>query len=263
MAVYSVNQATQMLVGTTQGTIGNDTYYTAEGVPTIIVPAGSLIYEKDTTVKKLEDNATKYTIAVPATITEGDEFIVRVHVTTDSGIANTYIKTIGVVATKGKESSVQAGTGAAIRTLLNKALKRDIESDFEVSGTDANVVITPVKHWTLGKRNVIPTLYVEVVCIKSKTMEGENLTSWITPASVSMGNGLEKLKDLEWFCAGERGDQYRGASYPNDIPFKSKLDDVIDSTPIKVVHFANTCSNEAVQKSEQTLVIVGAITEVE
>lgn len=262
MAVYSVNQATQMLVGASEGFVGSDTYYTAEGVPTIIVPAASLIYEGDTTVEKLADNATKYTIAVPTTVTEGDEFIIRVHVTTDSGIANTYIKTIGVVATKGKEDSVHAGTGAAIRTLLNKALKRDIESDFEVSGTGANVVITPVKHWTLGKRNVIPTLYVEVVCIKSKTLEGEDLTSWITPESVPMNNGLDKLKDLEWFCAGERGDQYRGVSYPNDIPFVSKLDGVTNSTAIRVVHFANTCSNEAVQKSEQTLIIVGDITEV-
>lgn len=264
MAVYSVNQATQMMVAATQGTIGNDTYYTAEGVPTIIVPAGSVIYETDTTIAGLDDTATAYTITVPDSITAGDEFIVRVHVTTDFGVANTYIKTIGVVA-----KSDATITATAISNLLQKALKRDIEADFTVDNSvDKTVLLTPVKHWTLGKRSVIPTLYVEVVCIKSKTIEGEDLTSWIVPSEVDMGNGLDKLKDLEWFCAGERGDQYRGVSYPNDIPFVSKLGvlenkdkEIPTNTPIKVIHFANIGSNEAVQKSEQTLVIVGEITE--
>jgi hypothetical protein len=65
---------------------------------------------------------------------------------------------------------------------------------------------------------------------------------------------MAKLKDLEYFCAGERGDVYRGAAWPNDIPFVSKLTG--NEVTIHTIHYYEDLSNEAAQKSEKTMVIV-------
>lgn len=256
MAVFSVNQATQMMVDADKRTIGNNDYYVAAGCPTIVIPQDSIIYTSEPqAVSTLSDNMCVNTITVPSNVKEGAEYIVRLHVTTDYGVAAADIKTVGVVATKGTKTTVAEGTADVIRTLLNKALKRDIEKDFTVTGTGAEVIITPEIHWTLGKRSVIPTIVVEIVGI-SQDVDGMDLSSWVRTTYVSADNGVDKIKDLEWFCAGERGDQYRGVSYPNDIPFVSKLDDLTGDSTVQIIHYAITGSNEAVQKSEQTLVLV-------
>ena len=56
---------------------------------------------------------------------------------------------------------------------------------------------------------------------------------------------------------GERGDIYRGVGFPNNIPTTYLVD------PSKTyytfdIHYAYVGSNEAVQKSEKTITIVGS-----
>ena len=80
-----------------------------------------------------------------------------------------------------------------------------------------------------------------------------------TTAAVA-GTGLMKLKDLEFFCAGEKGDRYRGVGYPNDIPFVSRLTGITENSAMKTIHYYETLPNEAVQKSEKTIILVGTVT---
>lgn len=73
-------------------------------------------------------------------------------------------------------------------------------------------------------------------------------------AENSVQNG-KNIADLEYFCMGARGDEYRGMGYPNNIPTTylvdpSKKYDTLD------IHYAYVGSNESVQKSEKDITIV-------
>lgn len=64
----------------------------------------------------------------------------------------------------------------------------------------------------------------------------------------------KKLAELEWFCMGERGDQYRMVGYPNVIKTDYKIDpskayDVID------IMYYYTDTKEGVQRSEKVITI--------
>lgn len=71
--------------------------------------------------------------------------------------------------------------------------------------------------------------------------------------STTVGNG-KKVADLEWFCNGERGDQYRGMGYPNYIPFKYYTDPSKEYHLIEL-HFAFVDSGEASYRSEKEITI--------
>ena len=63
-----------------------------------------------------------------------------------------------------------------------------------------------------------------------------------------------KIADLEYFCMGERGDQYRGIGWPNNVPTMYMVNpedeyDIID------IHYAYSDGGVAVQKSEKTLTL--------
>lgn len=75
----------------------------------------------------------------------------------------------------------------------------------------------------------------------------------MTP-STTVGNG-KNIADLEWFCMGERGDQYRMMGYPNYIPTtylvdKTKTYDVLE------IHFAFTDDGLHNYRSEKDITIV-------
>ena len=187
------------------------------------------------------------------TVSVSDEYIVRLIIEGDTGMSNAYIKTVGVVATN------DAATLAAdIKKALTAAAKRDVEVDYTIAdgSSTSKLLIKPEVHWTLGKRFVVPSITAEIVCVKGSNV-GKDLSSWVisTPTAVS-GTGIKKIKDLEWFCAGERGDQYRGVNYPNDIPFESQLGTLADGHYVTVIHYAYEGNGEAVQKSEKDMVIV-------
>lgn len=73
-------------------------------------------------------------------------------------------------------------------------------------------------------------------------------------AKNTIGDG-HKIADLEYFCMGARGDDYRLMGYPNYIPTKYLVDpekkyDVLN------IHYCFTDSNEGVQQSEKDITLV-------
>lgn len=261
MAVFSVNQATQMYVGaaTTQLLGGVDTYYVINGEKTDVIKAGHVLRETTKTVGDMNVKAPVATLTV-ATSVKSNEYLVRLTITDDAGVSNAYIKSVAAIAA----DATPANLATALRTALDKAAARDIEPLYTVGGTGTSITITPNLIHTTGKRFIVPQINVEVVNL---TDDEDTLTiadpakGWVKYAQTSVaGSGLAKLKDLEYFCAGEKGDVYRGAAYPNDFPFESKLGSVSDSTPVTTIHYYDDCSNEGVQRSEKTIIIVGKIT---
>lgn len=262
MAVFSVNQATQMYVGsniTTELLGGVDTYYLIDGKErTDVIKAGHVLYETTTTIGDLNAKAMVATLTV-GTVAKGDEYLVRLTITEDAGVANAYIKSVGVVAS----STTNTDLAGAIRKALQKAADRDAEALYAVGGTGAAVTITPNLINSVGKKFYIPQVKVEVVNLHKDDdtlLINDPKNGWVKYApSPIAGSGLAKLQELEYFCAGEKGDTYRGAAWPNDIKFESKLAKKGDDTVVTILHYYEDASNEAVQKSEKTIVLVGTI----
>ena len=120
------------------------------------------------------------------------------------------------------------------------------------------VTITEVEQeWTLGIKEqshvnftVIPT---------TVTFDGDEV-NWGTVTvsnSTTVRNNGRMIADLEYFCMGERGDQYKNVGWPNSIPTKYLVD---SSTAYNVleIHYAYVGPNEGPQRSEKDITIVCA-----
>lgn len=271
MTVFSVNQATQLYVGsfTEKATKTKDsqgvhtaTYFEDKngGLRTDLIKPGHELYSTKVTVKDLNIQAKAIKIT-PKNVKNGDQYLVRLTIVDDFGAAAADIKTAAVIAT----SDTASDLATKIVNALNKAAKRDLEPTYKVEDKSGYLTITPEVSFTLGKKFTVPQISVQIVDLKNdaKTLEIMGDSGWVSATPIEgglAGTGLKSLQALEYFCAGEKGDIYRGASYPNNIPFESKLAGVGDSTSVTVIHYYEDCSNEAVQKSEKTMVLVGDIT---
>lgn len=94
--------------------------------------------------------------------------------------------------------------------------------------------------------------------IKDITFEvyGENLqvSKGYTKGAAVAGTNGKKLAELEWFCMGERADQYRMMGYPNIIKTKYKIDPTKDYDVVDICYFYSD-NKEGVQRSEKVITI--------
>lgn len=126
----------------------------------------------------------------------------------------------------------------------------------DLTDTYTGIVIEEVEQpWRLGVRkqeevffDVIPTT---VLFNSEEVIWGvvENGTSETT-----IKNG-KKIADLEYFCMGERGDQYRGMCWPYNIHTKYLVDPNKEYNTIDI-HYAYVGDGVSVQKSEKDITIV-------
>ncbi len=111
--------------------------------------------------------------------------------------------------------------------------------------------------WHLGTMPVTNVNFI--VTPTTVTYNGDDVT-WGTvtaaDSDVTIKNG-KKVADLEYFCMGERGDQYRNVGWPNVIPTKYLVDST-QSYDIMTIHYAYIGDNESPQKSEKDIVLVGS-----
>ena len=112
-----------------------------------------------------------------------------------------------------------------------------------------------VDQWVLGTAQYTP-VYFEVIPT-TITDAGGNEVVWGTVSPVAaedldtVPNGYT-YADLEYFCMGERGDQYRNLYWPNSI----KTTYLVDPTQEYVcldIHYAYQGTCEDIQKSEKTM----------
>lgn len=262
MAVFSVNQATQFYVGKpTLKTNGSDMYFVVGNETTDRIKEGHILSYKVTTVSKLNVTAPAPQITVQTPVA-GAEYLVRLVIYTDAGPQYAYYKNVAVLS----KDTTAANLATAIKDALNNAAKRDVAGEYyKATASSATVTISPKLVSVVGKRYTVPTIEVSVSEITGKD-EKFDATKWtaaydsINTAPVA-DSGIAKLKDLEYLCAGEKGDVYRGAAWPNDVPFVSKLTGVADEWLIHTIHYYEDLSNEAVQKSEKTMIIVTSDTD--
>ena len=153
-----------------------------------------------------------------------------------SGDDSQYYKDAAVHATAGM-------TAAQFYSALKDALDKAFAREYGASATsnpylkftaDANGIYIEEKpqEWQLGTKKARRIMFD--VFPKTIWTGGDDLIWGVvtdqTPAKASavvgtnaVGNG-QQIADLEWFCMGERGDQYRNVGWPLVIPTKYLVD---------------------------------------
>lgn len=125
-----------------------------------------------------------------------------------------------------------------------------------LTGTYTGVVLEEAEQpWRLGVRkqeevffDVIPTTVLynseEVVWGVAETGESD----------ITIKNG-KKMADLEYFCMGERGDQYRTMGWPHNLETKYLVDPDKEYNVLDI-HYYFTDTGVNVQKSEKDITIL-------
>ena len=114
-----------------------------------------------------------------------------------------------------------------------------------------------VQDWELG---TMPQEFIPFAVQPRKIVVDGDEYIWGKVEDTESKTTLEdghNIADLEYFCMGARGDDYRMMGYPNVITTKYLVDpsakyDTLD------IHYCFTDSNESVQKSERDITIVCA-----
>ena len=148
------------------------------------------------------------------------------------------------------------GTEATDVISANKVGKLSKEADFTGTYTCLYVEQTE-QDWELG---MMAQEFVNVyLAPNTVTISGEDLCWGVvtTETPVKVVPDGHKIADLEYFCMGARGDDYRMMGYPNIIKTEYMVDptglyDVID------IHYYMDEGNENPQKSERTITFVGS-----
>lgn len=130
------------------------------------------------------------------------------------------------------------------------ATTTEVKPSTTLTGTTYDGIILEEKEqpWVLGTTpQTVVNINKDSIIATWATVENTTAVSKESP----IGNG-KSIADLEYFCLGERGDQYRGLGWPYVTPTKGKVNpdeeyDIID------IHYAYVGANESVQKSEKTL----------
>lgn len=126
----------------------------------------------------------------------------------------------------------------------------------DIADNADSLVIEEVEQpWTLGTQEQVPVyfeVYPTTVTFNSDERIWGETEKEDSNATVKDGH---IIADLEYFCMGERADQYRNIGWPNSIPTKYLVDPTKEYHVLDL-HYAYVGSNESVQKSEKDITIV-------
>lgn len=223
-----------------------------------LIPVKNIMHYSVASAKSLKTPLKKATIVlnneISATPVAGQDYILRVKYSIGS-IDNQYIKYgavrgfVGMTADEFYTKMVES---------LTNNFKREAEPVFTFKKIDSGIEITEVEpKWVLGTYPQRPIDFeISVDTIVADGAEGPWGEVTIANSDKSYPNS-KKIADFEWFCMGERGDQYKNYGWPNVIPTKYMVDSA-NTTGYDVIniHYSYVGSNESVQKSEKDIFIV-------
>ena len=140
-----------------------------------------------------------------------------------------------------------------VPVLINGQIQKlaALEGGHEYSG----IVIDEVEQdWVLGTKACVPVYFQ--VFPQMITVSGDERIWGIVEETDPVGyvNNGKTIADLEYFCMGERGDQYRNVGWPKVIPTKYLVNPDNEYNVIDI-HYYWSGANENVQKSEKTISI--------
>ena len=138
----------------------------------------------------------------------------------------------------------------------NEISDTDTPQDIKSMGTIEGIVIFEAgQPWHLG---VMPQGVIKIDAQVTRiTYNGDDSIFWgvvedaTMPSSYVLPEG-QKIADLEYFCMGERGDQYRNAGWPNVIPTKYLVDPTAEYD-LYTIHYAYVGEGTHQEKSEKDI----------
>lgn len=262
----SVVNVGDILVKTTDD--GKNMYfsYMGEGglLRSDLIPIENVISYSYKEATKLRIPFRKVTVVlnnkISANPVAGQDYILRVKYSIGS-IDNQYIKYgavrgfVGMTADEFYTKMVES---------LNNNFKREAEPAFTFNKVASGIEITEVEpKWVLGTYPQRPVDFeISVDTIVADGAEGPwGVVTVETPTDLTEDNSYpnsKKIADFEYFCMGERGDQYRNYNWPNVIPTKYMVDPTNTAGySVMNIHYSYVGSNESVQKSEKDIFLVG------
>ena len=117
--------------------------------------------------------------------------------------------------------------------------------------------MSQVGEWSLGTKQYTPVYFEVIPTTVTDSTLGEvewGTVSEYTDYNEVVGNGYN-YADLEYFCMGERGDQYRNVGWPKSIPTKYFVNPANTYYSLDI-HYAYQGTCEDIQKSEKTITIL-------
>lgn len=278
-----------VLAGDTVGTIALKTdnakthmYFEYKGVGGLVrsdlIDTDKVLYAKATPASALSRKLKKATVTLDATVNGGNpiagqDYILRIVFRQYLGMSDEdqYQKYGMVHAYAGMTPS---DFYKSLAISLAKNFSREIVPlvKFKVGATEVtpntkledivgdvdSLVIEEVEQpWTLGIQEQVP-VYFEVYPTTVTFNSDERIWGEVEIGDTGAANAIKDGKiiaDLEYFCLGERADQYRNIGWPNAIPSKTLVDPSKEYHVLDI-HYAYVGSNECVQKSEKDITIV-------
>lgn len=270
-----------------------DTYFKYMGAGGMtrsdIIPAGNLISAKATsaTHPSQEYHLKEYTVALKEDPIVGEDYVLRlvfnnfvgmsdedvyikygaVHVTSETAAKDKFYKKLAISLYKNFSRELAKLVEIKIADKIVAGVKTEngeevpVEADgttIDCSGAENVVIVEALQEWTRGIKaytNVNLAIYFTPI-----TSEGEDVI-WGT-VTVDKTNGTKltngrAIADLEYFCMGERGDQYRNIGWPNVVPTTYLVaNPETDKFYILDLHYAYVGDGENPQKSEKDITIV-------
>lgn len=226
---------------------------------TDVVEKDKVLYATYATAASMQIPTKKFTVAAPAEVVAGQDYVVKVEFTNYQGMGDMDM-TVKVGAAHATANTDAKKLMEEIAWTLEKNLKAEYAPLVKVTVDGSNNLVIEEalqNEWILG---VTPNEGVNFrVYVAPIVVDGEEVFDWTT---ITKDNGAEvikngrKMADLEYFAMGERGDQYRMVGWPNVIRTNYLIDPEKEYDAI-TIHYAFVDSNEGVQKSERDLMIVG------
>lgn len=226
-----------------------------------LITSGSVEYAKVTSADKLRYYLRTATIALNTNINDGDivagqDYVVRINIYNYLAPGDTN-KTTKYGSVHGFSGMTTTEFYEALAANLTANFSKEVAPLLTFTASSSGVTVTEVEQpWvpgTLAREHV----HFDVSCAPI-LYEGDDVL-WMLPApvtasSVYLGNGKD-IADLEIFCHGERGDQYRGIGWPNVIPTRYEVDPDKEYYVLDIHYwFSDTGVN--VHKSEKDITIV-------
>ena len=194
--------------------------------------------------------------ATKAMEADADLFYLQLADSLVKNFKRTYSPLLDIALVSGAEGEDDT-TSAAITSI------KKVNGAWKVNGADAPTGIkgiaiiekSQVADWSLGNAQLTR---VNFEVIPTTVYDGASDVFWgtvtVTNDGGTVGNGYNTA-DLEYFCMGERGDQYRKMGYPNTLNTKFLVDPTATYYYLDI-HFSYKGTCEDIQKSEKDITFV-------
>lgn len=239
-----------------------------------LIQLKNLVYAKAVSADDMADKLRQVKVTLDPDINEGNpvsgqDYVLNIVLRQYYGMSDEdqYYKYGAVHATKDMSAS---DFYAKMAESLEKNFSKEVSKCLSFEASDDGLLIKEVEQpWHLGTYaqervnfDVLPTAIwyegselvwgVTQATGEVKNSKGEDVEALEDAGTVKDGH---KIADLEWFCMGERGDQYRGMGWPNVVPTKYMVDPDKEYHALEL-HYAFTDEGTSSYHSEKDITIV-------